>query len=655
MPYELFTQDNIYHAQEEATKPVEVIYAGTGLHKITGATPYITFNRTSNLNENREIQSTTVNVNLEGTIVRNGVDTGLTPPGSGLTSMMGAVEALKNLLSSPTGDFGTYNNVLKVKCDNSEIFTASGVRLVSLNFEKSSDNWIQTVPFNAVLEYVETGNDDKLSYVKSTTHQWSIEPLEEYQYTSYTTGLKIPGSETHNPKLKPTAPTASSPQPADGLGGGSFGGGAGGLTVIDIPRFKISRTLSAAGVPSGTGNPSTNNAYLMAKAWVESTAVTAFSGSANSFIPAAATDSIADIDTMDKNTFLYNHLRSVNFSIGQGTYSIVDTWLAMPSAVSYLEDYTVESSTDENHIKTVSVQGEIRGLKVSNLNSFSSMKNGLGYVQESGGSINLDLSISNGSASDPSTGPTTSNNTASDQSLSAARYETALNGWIEDIKPYMYRRASSVLGSIERTTDYYQPSNAHNQRNPIFSKEHPLNAIPVSTSETHNMQKGSLLYNYQFDNRFSYLSGVLSENLSVDVKGPSDVVNEAFVLGRRLGPVIQNLGSRTSTEQTATLEISVMPPSSIDGVVRTSNKCPLYHQGELYNSIKSLFSGLQPYGDRPQNLFGNFDQRSSIVNDAGQVYIKRDEEQWNATQGRFSKTVTWLYQPCSNTRSYLDN
>ena len=71
MPYELpSTQLNNYQAltTEEPNKPVEIIYNGSGIHKITGATPFINFNRVSNVDENGTLNSTTVNIVLEGNI-----------------------------------------------------------------------------------------------------------------------------------------------------------------------------------------------------------------------------------------------------------------------------------------------------------------------------------------------------------------------------------------------------------------------------------------------------------------------------------------------------------------------------------------------------------------------------------------------------------
>ena len=654
MPYELpSTQFNDYQAlTTEPNKPVEITYNGSGIHKITGATPFINFNRASNVDENGTLNSTTVNIVLEGNIVRNGVDTGLSPPGTGLTSIMGAITNLEELFSSPWSDHSQYNGVLDVKCDDVSVYKVSGVRLLSLDFTKTNDNWIQTAGFTAKLQYIDIPTDNAGSgYIKTSNDSWSIEPLEDYQFVNTSEPVTITSSETHNPNLGPTTPSVTAPQPGQGLGGGDFGG-SNSITVTEIPRFKMTRTISANGVPTGTGNNATYSAYINARDWVQSRASTAFTDD-STLLPALSSTS-SSIDGFDKGTFLYNHLRTVNFSINAGSYSISDTWLAMPSSVSYLEEYQVEASTDENHIKTVSVQGEIKGLKVSNLSTLDSMTSGSTYVSGTDDpSINLD--VANGSASDASTDNPVSDGSTSAVTLNADRYNTAKSAWVDDIKPYMYRRASAFLGSSERTVDYYQPTNNSNGRNPIYSREHPLNVIPISTSETHDVRMGTIRYDYQYNNRFSFLSGVLSENLSVDVKGPADVVNEAFVLGRRLGPVIQNLGSRTSTEQTASLEIAVVPPSSIDGVVRTSNKCPVYHKGELYQSIKTLFSGLQPYGDRPATFFGNFDQRSSVTNDQGQVYIKQDDEQWNPTQGRFSKTVTWIFQPCSNTREHLDN
>ena len=92
----------------------------------------------------------------------------------------------------------------------------------------------------------------------------------------------------------------------------------------------------------------------------------------------------------------------------------------------------------------------------------------------------------------------------------------------------------------------------------------------------------------------------------------------------------------------------------------TSTECPLYTGGPVFSAINTIIEGLKPYGDRPDasqgGLFGNFDKRTgNKVGNQGQVFVTQNDISWNPTEGRFSRSVGWLYQPCTNTRPNLDN
>ena len=261
------------------SKPVKIVYNGSGIHTITGPVPYITMNRKTSTNDSGYLNSIPVSVNLNGKIVRNGVDTGLNPPGTGTQSIFGAIENLKNIFLGSNSD--NYNGVLKILCggsstnDGTEIFSATGVRLINFNAEKTSDNWVTTADYSIDLEFYEHKPQDNGLFIKTSTDNWSIEPVEDYIYSNFNYNI-TQKSEYHNPLLKPTAPTDASPVPAAGFGPGNFGTPT-TLTIQTIPRFKITRQLSAVGVPIGTGNIGTNSAYKQAKKWVENRLAQSFS------------------------------------------------------------------------------------------------------------------------------------------------------------------------------------------------------------------------------------------------------------------------------------------------------------------------------------------------------------------------------------------
>jgi hypothetical protein len=309
--------------------------------------------------------------------------------------------------------------------------------------------------------------------------------------------------------------------------------------------------------------------------------------------------------------------------------------------VSYIEDYTIESSTDRQNVKSVRVQGNIKGLSVSSLPIMSGIS---GLMPKNNGVIDLtdyNSESSSGSFAVPpknldSNSPTVAN-------IGPHKYLNAYSGWINDIKPYLYRRACSITNSLDRNTSYissiYTPPPPPN--NPIYSYERLLNIIPTSTSEALDPRKGTISYSYEFSNRFSLFKGVLSENITISNNMPTDVVNEAFVIGRQLGPVLQYMGTTTSATKSVTIELVVPPPSSMKGCLLTNSECPLYIHGPTYSGVKTLISGLRPFGPRV-NIFGNMNRAATT----GSVQITKDDISWSPAEGRFTKSVEWVYQPC---------
>ena len=673
------------------TRAVEIIYNGSGIHRITGPVPIMTINKTFERNAAGTIELIKSAINLTGKIMRNGIesDSDIDPPGTGLASILGAISNLEKIFKSQ--DFGN----LDIKCASASaplpspyILSMTGVRLVSFNTSPTSDNWTFTADYTIDLEHYSTVNSVGDPLVRGTSDTWSIEPLEEYIYSSFSTNVTTK-LEYDNPKLLPTAPSQENTVPAFFVD--TAGGGASiSLSTYNIPQFKISRKISAAGIPNAASMPPIaqaanrnpaisglgNRAYLEAKRWVESRLDTGFMGTTNNTTAGYVNSGLGYITntrsatgplSIFDHTHLYNHLRTVNFSITDGTYEVNETWLAMPTGIGYTEDYTIESSTDEKYMKTVRIQGSIKGLS---LVSMAVLTGDPLYMNPSNdGKINLSGSLQQ--FPEPNTfdkPPKILDNITSNSintTLYSNKYNNASSGWINDIKPYLYRRAHLVMNSVDRTKKYINPATYGNNQNefpnnPTYCNEALLNIIPISTSEAHDPKKGTIAYTCEYTNKFNIISGTISESITISETNPVDVVSESFVLGRRLGPVLQSLGARTSSKKAIAIEVTVIAPTSLGGFLMTSTECPLYTGGPVFKAINTIIEGLKPYGDRPDasqgGLFGNFDKRTgNKVGNQGQVFVTQNDISWNPTEGRFSRSVGWLYQPCTNTRPNLDN
>lgn len=642
-----------------AEPAVQVKFNGSGLHKIAGPVPFVNLAKSYIRNNAGNLENIQTTVTIQGQIVRASGNHQVTPPGTGVGAILGAIKELQKLFSCTAGFF-------EVTCAGTGI-SVSGARVNNFSANRSDNNWIFSADYQVELEYNEPGLTG-FPPVKNTVDNWSIEPLEDYAYTNFNTSVTAK-QEYSNPKIKPSLNNNGSAATYNQTPVTNA------LSIINIPQYKISRRLSAVGFPvssSGTGCPGPSGdhtAYLVAKKWVELKLAESFRHTGPSgFVSLVNTDSAPTLINFDK-VFLFNHLRTINFSASEGSYEVNDTWLAMPTGVRYVEDYTLETSTDDRYIKTVRVQGNIKGLSFTPIAIMSgasgtppsglptsSSPNNQGSKLDLSYSLQQDADTLNLNRSTKILDNFTQNSDDGTR-LYVNKYHNALSGWINDIKPYLYRRASLVLNNGPDRTDYYIPITSTNPppapKNPIYCKENLLNTIPISTSEGHDPRKGTISYSYEYSNKFVFISGVLNENITINDTGPVDVVNETFVLGRRLGPILQSLGTRTSARKDLTIEITVMPPSSIPGFSMTNKECPLWTGGMVYTTITGIIEGFKPYGVKPA-MFGNLANETRGPNE-GQVFVNQDSHTWNPVEGRYTRNIGWTYQACNTARSYLDN
>jgi hypothetical protein len=628
-----------FSALSTTTPRVIIAYKNTDIHTITGPVPFIKISESPNTSENGELFSSKLSITLDGKIFCTG---------SGVSGIINKITSLKDLFyGSGAGSVSNYNDVLKIKCDGGIRFEVSGLKILNFAASQTPDNWTSSANYSIDLEaYIPRISG--LYGIKSASEDWTIEPLDDYAYYENTTISTSGRLEYHNPIIGNATPSPNQ-------------GGPISLSLVNIPRYKISRKLSAVGFSTGISVDSAFSAHQLASNWVHSR-IKLSHESENTSSP-RINFSYLNGKTSDQY-YLYNHLRNTSFSVDAGSYEINDTWLALPTGISYVEDYTVDCSTDIRNVKTVRVQGTIKGLTLANKELEESTNTN--YIIPTSGTN--EVSPFSGMMALPRTLNTTANQPApklldnfgvdsTHKDLNQHKYINALSGWIADIKPYLYRRACIVVNSTERNVGNY-PYNTLDtsptilRPNPIFSNERLLNINPVSCTEDHDPRKGTIGYNYEFSNKLTYLSGVLSESIRINDNGPADVINESFVLGRRLGPQLQNLGSRTSSRKDLSIEISVVPPSDIAGFVLNNKACPVYSGGAVFSGVSGLINDFKPFSTtRLNGVFGG----AGSVTTSGTAYVASDTTIWDPIQGRYTRNVSWIYQHCKLVYNNLDS
>jgi len=648
---------------------VDIIIAGSSIPTIVGPTPLVDISRTYS-NEDGYLSTVIETITLNGKIVPITSGTGFTP-------IMSGINALKNLLSKCSV------TDIQIKCSGNVVYSATGVLIKQFAANKTDDNWTRTADFTIELENKLNASGEKKK-VEDQVETWSIEPLEDISYVKFAEQV-YSNIEYLSPDMQPSFPSRGNGIPAPFVnsnpGGNTPSSGPGTLGISTMGQYRITRRLSAKGLiaTGGSGcfsftrSEANNIKVHNAKEWVEeqasgiNQASTSMSPSGSIHIPSIiATNPL--IGPPGTGIHLYNHVRSISTDFFNGTYEMTDVWIAMPSGTTHTESFTIDCSTSENFTKTIRVAGNVNGLVHYDHNKHSK-HSFLSHSSPSGAFVpNLDPAISSygrtGNLNIPISSVSGNPSAAASLSIKDNKYQNAKEAWEKTIKPYLYRRA--CLGMSQYGKNPRLPSNEIDPitpESPAFFKDRPLNAIPVNTSEGHDPNRGTISYNYEFNNRYRVIPGAISENINITHDAPADNISETNVLGRYLGPIIQSIG-KTNARKTLTIDIVVQPPQGIAGSIPDGLHSPVGLYTDLRNYIEKFIDGHAPFYPRDAAIFGpsgknnttNLPQISDRFGAAvpGTVFVQSNQETWNPTEGRFSKTVSWIYQQCDATKHWLD-
>lgn len=205
----------------------------------------------------------------------------------------------------------------------------------------------------------------------------------------------------------------------------------------------------------------------------------------------------------------YNHARTENIDVNQGTYSLQDSWIL--SSGNAHENYNLSLSTGEGEaLTTVTIDGTIKGLT----------------------SIPASGSIFGGNH----------------QSIYNTAYENAINKYRQitnqgqfGINAWTFKRAQNAAGGYVS-----------------------LNDKPLSISLGTNEFTGEITYNIQYDDRAkNTISGVSFEGITVTDTYPGDAFAVIPVIGRPTGPILQYIGGRTEYKRNLSIELVMEIPSGM--------------------------------------------------------------------------------------------
>jgi hypothetical protein len=231
-----------------------------------------------------------------------------------------------------------------------------------------------------------------------------------------------------------------------------------------------------------------------------------------------------------------------------------------------LEDFTVNlSKTKDNDFTQVSLQGTIQGVDTRD------------YGVHPGGSGTFDVTES--------------------------KYTSALTYWT-GIQSRLLSRIQKV-GQDDATRNF--------------------NVIPLSKTVGHGYNNGVITYNYEYDDRPSNcIAGSLMESISIQDNNPLDVFASLTVLGRAVGPVLQDLATQTVPTRDVNVNVTMAPATGCTATqLRTINN-PRVAVASLLCEFEAELTGAH-----------------------SQVYKSVDDENWDPLSGQYSRSIQWTYQDCS--------
>lgn len=147
-----------------------------------------------------------------------------------------------------------------------------------------------------------------------------------------------------------------------------------------------------------------------------------------------------------------------------------------------------------------------------------------------------------------------------------------------------------------------------------------LNPVAVSYNIGRNPLQGTISYNYEYNNRpVSYISGALTERISVSYNKKNKKHAQVPVIGRSRGPVLQGLGTSDATTKSLSIDFNLGP--SLSGALNSAKFDFPYH----------LVSGLVEMLD-------------PINNGAIKSYHSQPQENWEPITGQASFNIEWVYE-----------
>jgi len=139
-----------------------------------------------------------------------------------------------------------------------------------------------------------------------------------------------------------------------------------------------------------------------------------------------------------------------------------------------------------------------------------------------------------------------------------------------------------------------------------------LNAVVINKTVGKNPLSGVITYNYEYsDKPTSTISGALKETITVNDQLPIEIYAKHVCVLRTIGPVIQDIFTKTENKRSLTIEIQM--PAKTQSFTPTEP------------DVTSIISAYTPSG--------------AIQG----PYVDKNDKVWSPTNGNYSRNISWFW------------
>lgn len=177
-----------------------------------------------------------------------------------------------------------------------------------------------------------------------------------------------------------------------------------------------------------------------------------------------------------------------------------------------------------------------------------------------------------------------------------------------------YEAAENVWGVVKDRL-YYRAKKFNSGINPVVK----------NTVIGHSPAQGVISYTYEYDTRpCNFVTGSTYESIVITDNNPTDIFASLVVPGRGAGPILQDINTVTAATREVSIEVVIAPPTGCTSITGNRLAAP-------DTQVAAILCDLE----------------TELTNSYSQVFKTNDSRSWNMKNGRYSRSVAWMYTNCS--------